>query len=189
MTLYTAGPLHNIAYYVIIFRYGYSDQNRRFENRRSTEVDVGLSIILIKMDGGVQGQQPVFSPAYKTWQMGRVWVVTFISYTCFHLARKVRDAPIALEMSLWICRSPSLCLSLRLPLCVFLSRCGTSLCLPVDPPHPIPTTCPVSLARRVPACRWRSCPPVDREPLSPLSISHRRFCHFLFWPLFRVPRR
>ncbi len=42
---------------------------------------------------GVQGQQhPVFSPAYKTWQKSRVWVVTFISYTCFHLARKVRDS-------------------------------------------------------------------------------------------------
>ena len=44
------------------------------------------------MEGGVQGGQPVFSPAYVSWQKSRVWVVTFISYTCFHLARKVSGA-------------------------------------------------------------------------------------------------
>jgi hypothetical protein len=52
------------------------------------------------MEGGVQGSQPVFSPAYVSWQKGRVWVVTFISYTCFHLARKVRaPSPAALPLS------------------------------------------------------------------------------------------
>ena len=47
----------------------------------------------------MQGSQPVFSPAYVSWQKGRVWVVTFISYTCFHLARKVRaPSPAALPL-------------------------------------------------------------------------------------------
>ena len=44
------------------------------------------------MEGVQGGQQPVFSPPYISWQKSRVWVVTFISYTCFHLARKVRDS-------------------------------------------------------------------------------------------------
>jgi hypothetical protein len=37
----------------------------------------------------VQGNYPIFSPRYVSWQKGRVAVITFISYTCFHLQKSV----------------------------------------------------------------------------------------------------
>lgn len=37
----------------------------------------------------MEGGNPLFSPRYTAWQKGRVFFVTFISYTCFHLQKNV----------------------------------------------------------------------------------------------------
>ena len=104
---------------------------------RCVPVEKAGGLSLLRMEGGVQGQQPVFSPAYVSWQKSRVWVVTFISYTCFHLARKVRDRGAApLEMS-----PLGGCASLSAPVC-FLSRCEWG---PLCQGTPLPVS----------PCRWR----------------------------------